>query len=155
MEPFDIQSSNLHFWGENKNFFSQMTSNRGRNPNLKKWKNEKRPHFFFEVGGRFFLSPCYHARYLQQIHWFKIFCRMYGLVVMLTILTMSLINKILPLSWYQDQIYQRDWAVTQWLNLEKPFILLVAILLTQPIGRKYKSLHVSLVSAAGQHLPSN
>ena len=25
-EPFDIQSSNLHFCGENENFFSQMRS---------------------------------------------------------------------------------------------------------------------------------
>ena len=43
----------------------------------------------------FFLNPWYHARHLQQIHWFKIFCRMH--VVMPTMprsSPMSLINKI-------------------------------------------------------------
>ena len=33
----------------------------------------------------FILSPCYHTKHLKQIHWSTIFCRMYGLVVMLTI----------------------------------------------------------------------
>ena len=60
------------------------------------WKNGL---FFLRSEAEFFLSPCYHARHLQQFQWFKIFCRMYGLVVMLTIptsTTMSLINKIAP-----------------------------------------------------------
>jgi hypothetical protein len=43
--------------------------------------------FFWRLEANFFLSPCYLARHLQQIHCFKIFCRMYGLVVMLTIPT--------------------------------------------------------------------
>ena len=47
---------------------------------------KKQPFFIFlRLEAEFFLSPCYHARHLQQIHCFKIFCRMYGLVVMLTI----------------------------------------------------------------------
>jgi hypothetical protein len=78
-----------------KLFFSNEKF-RGRNPNLKKI-NKKMPSFFFEVGAWIFLSPCHHARHLQQVHWLKIFCRMYGLVVMLTIprsSPMSLINKI-------------------------------------------------------------
>ena len=58
---------------------------------------KKHPFFLFlRLEAEFFLSPC-HARHLQQIHWFKIFCRMFGLVVMLTIpksSPMSLINKI-------------------------------------------------------------
>ena len=122
MEPFDIQSSNLHFWGENENFFLKWEISRSKfifdffffflfglffffffflvcifffffslffffeififffffflNGLF---------YFFFEVGDWIFLSPCYHARHLQQTHWFKIFSRMYGLVVMLTI----------------------------------------------------------------------
>ena len=67
-------------------------------------KNQENGLFLF-WGWRlnFFLSPCHHERHLQQIHWFKIFCRMYGLVVMLTIPSsspMSLINKIGVL-WYE------------------------------------------------------
>ena len=59
---------------------------------------EKNGLFFLRLEAELFLSPCYHARHLQQIRWFKIFCSTYGLAVMLTITTlspMSLINKIL------------------------------------------------------------
>ena len=45
--------------------------------------------FFSENGGWFFLILCYHAKHLQQIHWNKIFCTMYGLCMMLTIPTSS------------------------------------------------------------------
>ena len=61
-------------------------------------KIKKTAFFFFRLEAEFFLSPCYHARHLQQIHWFKIFCRIYGLAVMLTITRsshMSLINEII------------------------------------------------------------
>ena len=57
---------------------------RGGNPNFK-----KTAFFFLRFEAEFFFSPCHHARHLQQIHWFKIFCRMYGLAVMLTIPTSS------------------------------------------------------------------
>ena len=35
------------------------------------------------LGGQKWSCPCYHARHLQQIHRNKIFCRIYGLGVML------------------------------------------------------------------------
>ena len=41
--------------------------------------------------------------------------------------------------------------VTQWLKLEETFTLLVVNILTDPITKKYGSLHVSPVPAAGQH----
>ena len=97
MEPFDIQSSNLHFWGWHENFFSQMRNFEVEIPIWKK-KIKKTAPFFLRMEAEFFFSPCYHARHLQQIHLFKIFCRMYCLVLMLTIprsSPMSLINKII------------------------------------------------------------
>ena len=55
----------------------------------------------------------------------------------------------LPLSLNQDQFYQKYLVGIQWLNLEKTFTFLVA-----PLGpfmrKKYISLHVLLVPAAGQ-----
>ena len=38
----------------------------------------------------FFLIPCYHEKHLQQIYCNKIFGRMYGLGVMLTMTTSKL-----------------------------------------------------------------
>ena len=49
---------------------------------------------FSEVGG-WFLIPSYHKRHLQQINWNKIFCRMYGLVVMLIIPTPKLLTSVI------------------------------------------------------------
>ena len=46
---------------------------------LKKLKNDLR--FCFEAKGWFFLILCYHARHLQQIHWSKLLCGMFGLTV--------------------------------------------------------------------------
>ena len=82
-----------------KTFFSNQKLS-GRNPNLIKIEIKNGLSFFSEVGGRIFLSPCYQARLLQQIYWFKIFCRMYGLIMMLTIprsSTVSLINIYHPI----------------------------------------------------------
>ena len=63
--------------------------------------------FFSRLEAEFFLSPCHHARHLQQIHWFKIFCRMYGLAVMLTIPRSStcllLIRFFISSNWKPDQ----------------------------------------------------
>ena len=42
------------------------------------------------LGGQKWSCPCYQTRHLQQIHWNKIFCRMYGLGVMLTMATSKL-----------------------------------------------------------------
>ena len=39
---------------------------------------------------KFFFIPCFHAKHLQQIHWNKIFCRMYGLGITLTMTTSKL-----------------------------------------------------------------
>ena len=50
-------------------------------------KNLKNSLIFLKLEAEFFLSPCCHAIHLQQICWFKIFSRMYGLIVMLTITT--------------------------------------------------------------------
>ena len=58
---------------------------------------EKTALFFLRLEAKFFMSPCYHARHLQQIHCFKIFCRMYGLIVMLTIPTSKVHLSILIL----------------------------------------------------------
>ena len=67
-----------------KTFFSQMRNFEVEIPIwIFFWK--KRPFFLFlRLEAEFFLSPCYHARHLQQIHWFKIFCRTYDLVMMLS-----------------------------------------------------------------------
>ena len=46
--------------------------------------------FFLWLEADFFLIPCYHPKHLQQIHWNKIFCNMYGLGMMLTMKTSKL-----------------------------------------------------------------
>ena len=63
----------------------------GQNPNLKK---KYGLILLFEVGGWMFLSPCYHAQHLQQIHWIQIFCKMYGLAVNLSVPTWTDLKNI-------------------------------------------------------------
>ena len=53
-----------------KLFFSNEKF-RGRNPNLRSFFLKKTAFFFWGWRLNFFLSPCYHARHLQQIHWFN------------------------------------------------------------------------------------
>ena len=39
------------------------------------------------MGGQKLSCPCYHARHLQQIHWTKLFCGMYGFTAKLSVAT--------------------------------------------------------------------
>ena len=100
MEPFDIQRSNLLFWGWHENFQTKLRNFKAEIPILKNKKNKNSLKIFFlRLEAEFFLSPCYHARHLQQIHWNQIFCKMHGLASNLSIPTrmhLSLINKIHP-----------------------------------------------------------
>jgi hypothetical protein len=51
----------------------------------------------YNLGGQKRSCPCYNPKNFEQIHWRKLFCRMYGLAVILSIstwTTMCLINKI-------------------------------------------------------------
>ena len=68
-----------------KTFFSNEKF-RGRNPNLKK-KCEKTAFLRFEAD---FFVPMLSYKAFAKIHCFKIFCKMYGLVVMLSIPTPKL-----------------------------------------------------------------
>ena len=49
------------------------------------FKTKNSLNLFSEVGSCFFLILCYQTRHLQQIHRNKIFYRMYGLAVMLSV----------------------------------------------------------------------
>ena len=57
------------------------------------FKTIKQPHFFlrFEVD---FSNPMVSRNTFQQIHWNNIFCRMYGLALMLSVATRTPLKNI-------------------------------------------------------------
>ena len=58
-------------------------------------KLKKGLKYFFRMEAEFFLILCYHERHSQQVYKNEIFYRMYGLAVMLTISSSTIISLII------------------------------------------------------------
>ena len=68
-------------------------------------KTKKTGSFFYEIEVSFFIL-FHHARHLQQIHWYKIFCGMYGFAVMFIFFSISFFF-----------LFSKCWRWNNWFRL--------------------------------------
>ena len=66
---------------------------------------KKTGSFFYEIDVSFFIL-FHHARHLQQIHWYKIFCGMYGFAVMFIFFSISFFF-----------LFSKCWRWNNWFRL--------------------------------------
>ena len=146
------------------------------------FKTKKRPHFFSEAGGWFFLILCYHARHLQQIHWNKLLFWMYGLAVIASVPTLNICQilmrysnrniRLTPLSYKPYRQMQMMLAVREtkiircrsselrdafaWLYMYLPFIGEVAwdpVINVPPVDSKLIVSKTSAMTLLVFHVP--